>query len=136
MGLCGSVYVRVHPTDQIDGNIAKKAISDRSRSIHLLLVGLDGAGKSTLVEALRGNRAPETIPTAGIGDEYRMGVLQALGLDSSGEPAFESDGPAVRLHCDRRAQLIVHDVGGAQRFRHMWPSQFPKVRSCRFAMGR
>lgn len=73
----------------------------RERSAAFVLVGLDNAGKTTVVKALQGQVVRETRPTVGFqrGNQYKAG----------------------------KYMLKMHDLGGGAKIRGLWDSYYAEV---------
>jgi len=83
------------------GQCTSSAVSGRGRDLTIMLIGLDNSGKTTLQQALGGDRDPFVVPTVGFSAPL-----------------------TIPLHGFR---LTLYDLGGGARIRAVWPSYFADV---------
>nr|XP_005992053.2 PREDICTED: ADP-ribosylation factor-like protein 13B [Latimeria chalumnae] len=84
-----------------------KDIKEPIRGVTLLMVGLDGAGKTSIVQGLQKVSACDVTPTV----EFTRTDLQ---ID--------------------RFEVTLYDLGGGQRYRHLWKDYYPEAHGIIFVL--
>nr|CAB3222951.1 ADP-ribosylation factor-like protein 6 [Phallusia mammillata] len=78
-------------------------LQGKRKKAHILFVGLDNSGKSTIINQLKPKkeRIPDIVPTVGIGEEnFSLGSLDLTAFDMSGQGRYRNLWEHYYSNCD------------------------------------
>ena len=104
-------------------NLYKYIKKKNERKLTLVLIGLDGAGKTTAINTIRGELDKEVTPTFGFQAQMTDEGKYKVSLTS-----FMSYYLLTRLIL---SQLEVFDLGGSKNIRRIWKTYLPEVHGVR-----
>jgi ADP-ribosylation factor-like protein 2 len=99
-----------------------RKLKEKEREMKVLILGLDGSGKSTIVSRLKGDDGKEISPTLGFEIStvlYRASTCVSSSSSSNGQNESENNEAYYRLN--------MCDVGGQASIRAYWRNYFERT---------